>query len=120
MYNPKPEVYETLKALGYSCSQGRQAVFEEDKLPAITFTLGNKTGRYELDKTARAYDVEVVVDVWGNESAVVSRVAGEAEAAMLEIDYLLTYCADIPPDLETEGSLYHIQMRFGAIKESNL
>ena len=116
MYNPKPEVYDALKALGYTCSQSRQAVFEKDKLPAITFTVGNNVPDYCIDKEVAASNVEIVVDVWANESATASRVAGEAEAAMREIDYLQTYCADIPPDLETEGSLYHIQLRFDAVK----
>ena len=116
MFNPKPEVFKALKKLGYYCSQGRQAVFEKNNLPAITFTVGNNVPNYCIDKEVASSDVEIVVDVWANESAIASRIAGEAEAAMREIDYLQTYCADIPPDLETEGSLYHIQLRFDAVK----
>ena len=113
-YNPKPEIYAKLKSLGYACIQGNQETFT--KVPAITFTLGNKSARYELDKNPSAYDVEVVVDVWANDSVTASGIVDEVEAAMLDIDYLLTYSTDVPaPD----GCLYHTNLRFSAIKEPN-
>ena len=112
-FNPKPEVYNTLKSLGYTCIQGDQATFKTEQIPAITFSVGSKSARYELDKTPSAYDVEIIVDVWANESTTASRIADEAEEAMREKDYLLTFSSDIP---SPEGCLYHTNLRFAAVK----
>lgn len=111
MYNPKTEVYNKLKALGYTCIQGNQATFTQ--VPAITFNVADNVPRYGIDKEISSSEVEIIVDIWTNDSVTGSSVAQQVEAAMREIDYLLTYSADIP---YPEGSLYHIQMRFGAIK----
>lgn len=111
MYNPKKEIYQILSSLGYACSQGNQATFKE--VPAITFTIGSNQPRYDLSKAVTASDIEVVVDVWANESVTTSRIASEAEAAMREHDYLLSFSSDIPAP---EGCLHHYQMRFGGIK----
>jgi len=111
IYNPKKDVFKALNALGYSCIQGNQSVF--NKTPAITFYISDNHPQYDLDKAIVANLAEMTVDVWGDDSVTTSRVASEAEQAMREIDYLLTYQADIP---RPEGALYHIQMRFEAIK----
>lgn len=111
MYNPKKEVYAILSSLGYACSQGYQANFK--KVPAITFTIGSNRPKYSLGKEIVASEVEVVVDIWANESATLSRIASEAEAAMREHDYLQTFSTDVPAPA---GCLYHYQMRFGGIK----
>ena len=111
LYNPKKEVYTALKALGYSCIQGSQAVF--NNVPAITFNIGDNVPTYDLEKDIAKFDVEMNVDVWADDSVTASRVAKEVEMAMRGIDYLLTYLADIP---SPEGALYHIAMRYDAIK----
>lgn len=111
MYNPKTEVYNALKALGYACSQGNQAVF--NKVPAITFTVSDNTPRYDLDSDVSASDITVTVDVWGDDSVTVSRIASEAEAAMRKINYLLTNSLDAPAP---EGCLHHYQLRFSGVK----
>lgn len=111
IYMPKKEVYTALKALGYYCSQGSQAVFNET--PAITFYISDNSPVYDLDKKVIGQNVEMVVDVWGDDSVSTTGVAKEAELAMRDIDYLLNYQADIP---SPEGALFHIQMRFEAIK----
>lgn len=111
MYNPKTEVFAKLKTLGYTCVQGSQAVF--NSVPTITFSVGDNVPRYTLNKEISASDIEIVVDIWANDSVSASSVAKKVELAMREIDYLLTYSADIP---FPEGSLYHTQMRFGAVK----
>lgn len=111
MYNVKPEIYEKLKSLGYSCSQGSQSVF--NKTPAITFRIGNNTPRYVLGNKISVQDVEVIVDIYADDSVTLSRIASEVEAAMREIDYRLTYSADVP---SPQGALYHANCRFAAIK----
>lgn len=111
LYMPKEEVYTALNALGYSCTQGSQSVFNET--PAITFYISDNSPTYDLDKKIVGQEVEMTVDVWGDDSVTTTSVAQEAEDAMREIDYLLTYLADIP---SPEGALYHIQMRFVGIK----
>ena len=111
MFMPKKEVYNALKALGYSCSQGSQPVF--NKTPAITFYISDNAPTYDLDKYIVGQEVEITVDIWADDSVTTTNVAKQAEVAMREIDYLLTYQADIP---RPEGALYHIQMRFVGIK----
>lgn len=113
-FNPKPEIFTALKALGYTCLQGSQETFS--KVPAITFSIGDKSARYELDNTPSAYDVEVVVDVWANDSVTTSRIANEVEVAMRGIDYRLTYSADVAAP---EGTLCHTSLRFAAVKLPN-
>lgn len=113
-FNPKPEIFKALKALGYTCLQGSQGTYP--KAPAITFTIGDKSARYELDNTPSAYDVETVVDVWANDSVTTSRIADEVEVAMRGIDYRLTYSADVAAP---EGTLFHTNLRFAAVKIPN-
>lgn len=111
LFNPKKEIYSVLNSLGYSCTQGSQAVF--NSVPAVTFRIGDNVPQYDLDKEILGSNIEVVVDVFANDSVKASSVAKEVEIAMRSIDYLLTYLADVP---SPEGSLYHINMRFDGIK----
>ena len=111
MYNPKTEIYNALKDLGYACKQGNQDTF--NSVPAITFTIGENVPQYTLNKEVSASNIQAIVDIWADDSITASRIAGEAELAMRNIDYLLTYSADIP---FPAGSLFHIQMRYDAIK----
>lgn len=112
-FNPKPEIYATLHALGYTCLQGSQETFKS--VPAITFSIADKSARYELDGQPSAYDVDVTVDIWANDSVTTSRIAGEVETAMRDIDYLLTFSSDVAAP---EGCLTHTTMRFSAVKVS--
>ncbi len=111
MYQPKSDVYKKLSSLGYSCTQGSQAVLNET--PAITFRIGDNTPRYDLDKEITAQDIEVIVDVFADDSVTLSRITSEVEAAMREIDYLLTFSTDVP---SPEGALFHANCRFRAVK----
>ena len=115
-FNPKPEIFAKLNSLGYSCKQGFQETFLKTEVPAITFTIGDKSARSELDGTPSAYDIEAIVDIWANDSVTASRIAGEVEAAMLDIEYLLTYSADVAAP---EGCLNHMNLRFSAVKIPN-
>lgn len=111
IYNPKTEVYSALSELGYACTQGSQAVFND--VPAITFSVTGNEPVYSLGKHIDGSRIEITVDIWANDSVTASNVAKEAELAMRNIDYLLTYFADVP---SPQGALYHINMRFDGIK----
>jgi hypothetical protein len=111
MFNPKPEIYAKLSSLGYACVQGAQETFTET--PAITFRLGDNSPRYTLDNQIAAQDVEVIVDVFADDSVTLSRIVGEVESAMREIFYRLSYQTDVP---SPKGALYHANCRFAAIK----
>lgn len=111
LFNPKTEVYSTLSSLGYACTQGSQDVFNE--VPAITFSVTGNEPIYDLGKHIDGSNVEITVDIWANDSVTASSIAKEAEVAMRNIDYLLTYLADVP---SPQGALYHINMRFDGIK----
>lgn len=109
MYIPKPQVYEALKALGYYCHQGAQAVFADDEVPAITFRVDNNSANLDLDNEIASQDIEVVIDVWADDSPTASKILSETEEAMRKIGYRLSYSADVP---SPEGSLAHINCRF--------
>ncbi len=111
MYNPKPTIYAVLSALGYACMQTSQNVFSE--VPAITFDISDNAPDYDLDVNITAQKVIVTVDVWADDSVTTSSIAAEVEAAMREIDYLLTSSLDVPAP---EGCLFHYQLRFSGTK----
>ena len=111
MFSPKSEIFSKLKSLGYACSQGSQAVFNET--PAITFRIGDNSPRYTLENEISVQDVEAIVDIFADESVIASGILTEVEKAMREIGYRLTYSADVP---SPEGALHHTNCRFAAIK----
>lgn len=108
---PKAEVYAKLNSLGYACSQNSQAIFND--VPAITFYVGDNSPSYTLDNEIGVSNVQMIVDVWADDSVTASSVVEEVESAMREIGYLLSYSADVPTP---EGALYHVNLRFDAIK----
>lgn len=116
MFNPKTEIFQALSAisLDYTVMQGTQAEF--NSTPAITYWIGDNSPEYDLSKAIAKQDIEVVVDVFADDSITVSRIVGEVEAAMREIDYLLTTSTDVP---NPEGALYHANLRFSAVKIPN-
>ena len=110
MYNPKPEIYNTLKALGYYCRQGAQAVFAEDQVPAITFRIDdNSIDQIDHDLDIASQTISVIVDIYANDSVTTSRILGEVEEAMRGIHYRMPYSSDIPAPAE---ALCHTNARF--------
>jgi len=112
MYNPKTEVYEALKSLGYATSQGYQAIFNE--VPAITFSVDSNSVDLDLGNEIASQSVFVRVDIYANDSVTTSRILGEVEAKMRSIFYRLSSATDVPR--ATEDALYHISCNFSATK----
>lgn len=115
MYTPKTQIYTKLKALGYYCHQGAQAVFADNEVPAITFRVDNNSVNLDLDNEIASQDIDVVVDIWADDSVTASRILSETEGAMRELGYRLTYSADVP---SPEGCLFHINCRFVTVHAS--
>ena len=109
MYQPKEELYKTLKDLGYYCRQGAQATFADGEVPAITFRIENNSVDLLLDNTIGHQDIIATVDIWADDSKTASRVLTEVEKALREIGWRMSYSADVPAPT---GALFHINCRF--------
>ena len=109
MYQPKEELYKTLKALGYYCRQGAQATFGDGEVPAITFRIENNSVDLLLDNTIGHQDIIATVDIWADDSKTASRIQTAVEEALREIGWRMSYSADVPAPT---GALFHINCRF--------
>lgn len=109
MYLPKSDVYNSLKKLNYYVSQTQPATFNE--LPAIIFSVGNNTLDYDLDNNIISQDLEIVVDIWAEDSVTASKVLSEVEEIMRKNLYQMSFSNDVPND----GNLFHILNRFTKI-----
>lgn len=106
MYLPKSDVYNSLKSLNYYVSQSQPSTFNE--LPAIIFSVGNNSITYDLDNNIGTQDIEVIVDIWAEDSVTASKVLSEVEQTMRLQNYRMSFSSDIP----NTGNLYHINCRF--------
>lgn len=106
MYLPKSDIYNSLKSLNYYVSQSQPSTFNE--LPAITFSVGNNSINYDLDNNVGTQDIEVIVDIWAEDSVTASKVLSEVEQTMRLQNYRMSFSNDIP----NTGNLYHINCRF--------
>ena len=113
MFQPKSEIYESLKVLGYYCLQGAQATFTDSQLPAITFRIDNNSVDLTLDNQISKQDITATVDIWADDSPTTSQILGEVEAKMRSIGYRMSYSADVPAP---QGALCHTNCRFDSIK----
>lgn len=112
MFKPKSEIYNKLKTLpGVTVRQGAQTVFADT--PAVTFRLDNNAVNLDLDKNIASQDIAVAVDIWADDSPTASNLLSEVEAKMRELNYRLSFSADVPAP---EGALYHIATRFEAAR----
>ena len=109
MFTPKSQIYQKLQSLNYYCHQGAQATFADNEVPAITFRIDNNSVNLDLDNEIASQDIEVVIDIWSDDSVTASRILSEVEGDMRELGYRLTYSADVP---SPEGCLFHINCRF--------
>lgn len=109
MYQPKEELYQTLKALGYYCRQGAQATFGDGELPAITFRIENNSVNLLLDNEISHQDITATVDIWADDSKTASFIHTRVEKALRNIGYQMSYSADVPAPT---GALFHINCRF--------
>lgn len=109
MFTPKVQLQKALSSLGYYCHQGAQASFADNEIPAITFRIDNNSVNLDLDNQIASQDINVVVDVWADDSITASKILSEAEEVMRVNGYHLTYSADVP---QPKGCLFHINCRF--------
>lgn len=109
MYLPKSDVYNSLKQLNYYVSQTQPATFND--LPAIIFSVGNNALDYDLDNNIISQDLEIVVDIWAEDSVTASKVLSQVEEKMRLNLYKMSYSNDVP----NNGNLFHILSRFTKI-----
>lgn len=109
MYLPKSDIYNSLKKLNYYVSQSQPNIF--NNLPAIVFNVGNNSINYDLDNNIGTQDIEVIVDIWAEDSVTASKVLSEVEQTMRLQNYRMSFSGDIP----NTGNLYHINCRFQKI-----
>ena len=109
MYLPKKDVFNSLKELGYYVSQTQPPTFNE--LPAIIFSVGSNTVNTDLDNNILSQDLEIVVDIWAEDSVTASNVLSQVEEKMRLNLYNMSFSNDVP----NIGNLYHIATRFTKI-----
>lgn len=109
MYLPKSDIYNSLKKLNYYVSQSQPSTFNE--LPAIIFKIGNNSINYDLDYNIVHQDIEVILDIWAEDSVTASKVLSEVEEVMRLQNYMMSFSSDVP----NIGNLYHINNRFKKI-----
>ena len=106
MYLPKTDVYNILKSLNYYVSQTHPTSFNE--LPAIIFSVGNNSIDVDLNNDIVSQDIEIVIDIWAEESTTASTVLSQVEEIMRLNLYKMSYSNDVP----NSGNIYHVNTRF--------
>lgn len=106
MYLPKSDIYTSLKKLNYYVSQTQPPTFND--LPAIIFSVGNNSTNLDLDNNILSQDLEVIIDIWADESVEASKVLSQVEEIMRQNNYKMSFSNDVP----NSGNLYHIYCRF--------
>lgn len=109
MYLPKSDVYDTLKTLNYYVSQTQPTKFTN--LPAITFRVGDNSVNLDLNNNIISQDIEIIIDIWAEDSVTASNVLSQVEEVMRQIGYKMSYSSDVP----NIGNLFHINNRFTTI-----
>jgi hypothetical protein len=109
MYLPKSDILNSLKELNYYVSQTQPSTFND--LPAIIFSVGNNSINTDLDNNILSQDLEVIIDIWAEDSVTASTVLSKVEEKMRLNLYNMTYSNDVP----NIGNLYHINSRFSKI-----
>lgn len=109
MYLPKTDIYNCLKTLNYYVSQTQPIEFTD--LPAITFRVGNNSIDTDLDNNIISQDIEIIVDIWAEDSVTASTVLSQVENVLRINNYIMSYSSDVP----NTGNLYHINCRFTTI-----
>ena len=104
---PKKDVFNILSTLSYTLSQSSEAVFNE--LPTLTFRVGNNSVNLDLDNEILCQDIEIIIDIWAEDSVTASNMLNEVEALMRQHGYKLNFSADVP---NVDKNLNHISTRF--------
>lgn len=106
MYLPKTDIYNNLKKLNYYVSQTQPPTFSD--LPAIIFKVGNNSVYVDLDNLILSQDLEIIIDIWAEDSVTASKVLLEVEKTMRQNQYNMSFSNDVP----NNGNLFHIYSRF--------
>lgn len=106
MYLPKTDIYNNLKTLNYYVSQEQPPIF--NKLPAIIFNVGNNSINTDLDNNILSQDLEIIINIWADDSVSASKVLSQVEKVMRLSLYEMSYSNDVP----NNGNLHHILSRF--------
>ena len=109
MYLPKTDIYNSLKTLNYYVAQTQPPTF--NNLPAIIFRVGNNDINLDLDNIIISQDIEVIIDIWAEDSVTASTVLSQVEGIMRDNYYNMSYSSDVP----NTGNLFHINTRFTKI-----
>lgn len=109
MYLPKSDIYKSLKKLNYYVSQTKPDTFND--LPAIIFSVGNNSINTDLDNNILSQELEIIIDIWAEDSVTASKVLSQVENVMRINQYNMSYSNDVPND----GNLFHIYNRFTKI-----
>lgn len=113
MYLPKADIFsmlKDLKTIPYDVKQSSQNVFSN--LPAVTYRVSTNKIQLDLDSEINSQDIEIIIDIWSEDSVTASNVLSDVERIMRLSDYRLDFSADI---IDPNG-LFHITSRFKAIK----
>lgn len=109
MYLPKKDIYNSLKTLDCYVSQTQPSTFNE--LPAVIFNVGNNTVDVDLDNNIISQTIEIIIDIWAEDSVTASNVLSQVEEIMRKNQYTMTSSNDVP----NTGNLFHINSRFTTI-----
>lgn len=112
MYLPKSDIYSFLKELRtipYDVKQASQNVFTT--LPAVTYKVSTNKIRLDLDNEIDSQNIEIIVDIWSEDSVTASNVLNDVEKIMRTLEYRLDFSSDI---VDPSG-LFHINSRFKAV-----
>lgn len=107
MYEPKSEVYKTLKTLNYDVVHANSAEFT--KLPLITFNVISNIPQYALDCDVLSQDVSVSIDLWAEDSEELTNMLSEVESCMRSILYILEFSSEVP---NVDKNILHYTTRF--------
>lgn len=113
MYLPKTYIFSMLnelKTIPYDVKQSNQNVFT--KLPAVTFRVSTNKIQLDMDNEISSQNVEIIIDIWSEDSVTASNVLSDVERIMRMSEYRLDFSADI---IDPNG-LFHITSRFKSIK----
>ena len=107
MINQKPEIYKTLKSLGYPVAQQSDNVF--NTLPALTYYISSDKVAVDLNADLTSQTTSVSIDIWANTSVEASRILGELELAMRKKHWRLANSLDLP---NPDKTIYHTNATF--------
>jgi len=109
MIEPKSQIYTILNEIDdVVVYQARPDVLES--IPCITFYVGNNVPAYVVDGNTAYQDIEVIIDIYGENSKESGSLLVTLETKMLDNGYRLVFCSDVQDEKYS-----HITTRFNLI-----